>query len=60
VTPDPSNPVAQAAFKEGALKQLDRHSRPGFIDEERFLAECARLRGLGFKHYAEDGGRWRA
>ena len=49
VTPDPSSPVVQAAFKEGALKQFERHSRLGFIDEESFLAECARLRGLGFK-----------
>jgi glutamate synthase domain-containing protein 2 len=49
VTPDPSSPVVQAAFKEGALKQFERHSRLGFIDEESFLAECERLRGLGFK-----------
>ena len=49
VTPDPSDPVSQAAFKDGALKQFERHSRLGFIDEESFLAECDRLRGLGFK-----------
>jgi len=49
VTPDPSSPVVQAAFKKGALKQFERHSRLGFIEEESFLAECARLRGLGFK-----------
>ncbi|MFB3820202.1 MAG: glutamate synthase-related protein [Candidatus Methylomirabilales bacterium] len=49
VTPDPSHPVVQAAFREGALKQFERHSRLGFIDEEGFHRECARLRGLGFK-----------
>ena len=49
VTPDPSNPVTQAAYKDGALKQFERHSRLGFIDEEGFLAECQRLRGLGYK-----------
>ena len=49
VTPDPSNPVTQAAFHDGALKQFERHSRLGFIDEEGFLAECERLRGLGYK-----------
>jgi glutamate synthase domain-containing protein 2 len=48
VTPDPSSPVVQAAFREGALKQFERHSRLGFIDEEGFLAECDRLRRLGF------------
>ncbi len=49
VTPDPSNPVNQAAFKDGAIKEFERHSRLGFIDEEEFLKECQRLRDLGFK-----------
>lgn len=49
VTPDPSDPVNQSAFKHGAVKQFERHSRLGFIDEEGFLAECRRLRKLGFK-----------
>jgi glutamate synthase domain-containing protein 2 len=49
VTPDPSDPITQAAYKDGALKQFERHSRLGFIDEEGFLAECQRLRGLGYK-----------
>ena len=49
VTPDPSNPIVQAAFKDTAIKEFERHSRLGFIDEEGFLAECDRLRSLGFK-----------
>jgi len=49
VTPDPSDPVNQAAFKEGAIKEFERHSRLGFVDEEGFLAECDRLRNLGFE-----------
>jgi glutamate synthase domain-containing protein 2 len=49
VTPDPSDPITQAAYKDGALKQFERHSRLGFIDEEGFLAECQRLRNLGYK-----------
>ncbi len=49
VTPDPSDPINQAAYKSGALKQFERHSRLGFIGEEDFLAECERLRKLGFK-----------
>jgi glutamate synthase domain-containing protein 2 len=32
VTPDPSNPITQAAFKDGAIKEFERHSRLGFID----------------------------
>ena len=39
VTPDPSDPAIQAAFKDGAIKQFERHSRLGFVDEEGFLAE---------------------
>lgn len=49
VTPDPSDPVNQAAFKDGAIKEFERHSRLGFVSEESFLAEVARLRKLGFK-----------
>jgi glutamate synthase domain-containing protein 2 len=49
VTPDPSNPVTQAAFKDGAIKEFERHSRLGFIDEDGFYAEVQRLRNLGFK-----------
>jgi glutamate synthase domain-containing protein 2 len=49
VTPDPSNPIIEAAHKDGAIKEFERHSRLGFIDEDGFLAECDRLRGLGFK-----------
>ena len=49
VTPDPSNSINQAAFKDGAIKEFERHSRLGFIDEEGFYAECKRLRDIGFK-----------
>ncbi|MFH1593219.1 MAG: FMN-binding glutamate synthase family protein [Candidatus Omnitrophota bacterium] len=49
VTPDPSVKSIQAAFKEGAIKEFERHSRLGFVSEESFLAEVKRLRDLGFK-----------
>ena len=49
VTPDPSDPVNQAAYKAGAIKEFERHSRLGFISEENFAKEVERLRGLGFK-----------
>ncbi len=49
VTPDPTDPVNQAAFKDGALKEFERHSRLGFISEDGFYAEVERLRKLGFK-----------
>jgi len=49
VTPDPSLEPIQQAFKDGAIKEFERHSRLGFVSEEGFLAEVKRLRDLGFK-----------
>jgi glutamate synthase domain-containing protein 2 len=49
VTPNPSNKTIQTAFKDGALKEFERHSRMGFISEDGFLAEAQRLRDIGFK-----------
>ncbi len=49
VTPDPSLPANQAAFKDRALKHFERHSRLGFVDQEGFMKEVARLRKLGAK-----------
>ena len=49
VTPDPSNPSSQAAFKAGAIKEFERHSRMGFIGEKEFYDEVKRLRNIGFK-----------
>ncbi|MCP4603071.1 MAG: FMN-binding glutamate synthase family protein [Proteobacteria bacterium] len=49
VTPDPSNKANQAAFKTGAIKEFERHSRLGFVDQEGFMKEVERLRGLGAK-----------
>jgi len=49
VTPDPESPAVQAAFAEGAIKEFERHSRLGFVDQEGFMAEVERLRSLGAK-----------
>jgi glutamate synthase domain-containing protein 2 len=49
VTPDPSLPVNQAAYKNGALREFERHSRLGFVEQEDFRDEVERLRGLGAK-----------
>jgi glutamate synthase domain-containing protein 2 len=49
VTPDPEDPAMQAAFKDGAIKQFERHSRLGFVDQEGFMKEVERLRSLGAK-----------
>ncbi|MFH1789384.1 MAG: FMN-binding glutamate synthase family protein [Candidatus Altiarchaeota archaeon] len=49
VTPDPEDDAVQAAFKDGAIKEFERHSRLGFVTKEGFMEEVDRLRGLGFK-----------
>jgi glutamate synthase domain-containing protein 2 len=49
ITPDPSETSVQAAFKEHAIHQFERHSRLGFVDEDGFYKEVERLRALGAK-----------
>ncbi|MBN1574226.1 MAG: FMN-binding glutamate synthase family protein [Deltaproteobacteria bacterium] len=49
ITPDPEDPAIAAGFKDGAIKQFERHSRLGFIDQDAFMKEVERLRGLGAK-----------
>jgi glutamate synthase domain-containing protein 2 len=49
VTPDPTIKATQEAFKAGAIKEFERHSRLGFVSEDGFMKEIKRLRDLGFK-----------
>jgi len=49
VLPDPTLPEIQAAFKDGAIKEFERHSRLGFVTKDAFLKEVERLRKVGFK-----------
>ena len=49
VLPDPTLKENQAAYKAGAIKEFERHSRLGFVAKEGFLAEIDRLRDIGFK-----------
>ncbi|WML68343.1 MAG: hypothetical protein METHP_01958 [Methanoregula sp. SKADARSKE-2] len=49
VLPDPILKENQAAFKAGAIKEFERHSRLGFVTKEGFLEEVDRLRDIGFK-----------
>ena len=49
VTPDPDSPPVREGFKEGAIKEFERHSRLGFIDREAFMAAVKRFRDLGAK-----------
>jgi glutamate synthase domain-containing protein 2 len=48
VTPDPTLDAVQAAYKDGAIREFERHSRLGFVTEDGFFKEIERLRDLGF------------
>ena len=49
LTPDPSLEANQAGYRDGAIKQFERHSRLGFVDQEGFMKEVERMRNLGAK-----------
>jgi glutamate synthase domain-containing protein 2 len=49
VLPDPTLHENQEAYKAGAIKEFERHSRLGFVTKEGFLEEVDRLRDIGFK-----------
>ncbi len=60
VSPDPTLHENQLAFKDGAIKEFERHSRLGFVTKEGFLVEVDRLRGLGFKRITLKTGAYSA
>jgi glutamate synthase domain-containing protein 2 len=49
ITPDPDSEAIQEAFKASAIKEFERHSRMGFINQQGFMKEVERLRKLGAK-----------
>ena len=44
VTPNPSSEAVKTAFRSGAIREFERHSRLGFIDEDEFLRSVEYLR----------------
>ncbi|MDY0293160.1 MAG: FMN-binding glutamate synthase family protein [Candidatus Methanomethylophilaceae archaeon] len=50
VMPDPEDPRVQEAFRAGAFRTFERHSRVGFPDEESFLEDIDSLRSKGAKN----------
>jgi len=59
VFPDPDDPVTQEAFKIGGIKEFERHSRVGMVDEEAFLRTVERLRGIGARYITLKTGAYR-
>jgi hypothetical protein len=65
VDPNPYDPVAEAAFKDGSLKAFARHSRLGGTDldsadavREAFLGAVAGLRKIGYKRISLKTGSY--
>jgi len=60
VLPDPTLPEVRKAYESGAIKEIERHSRVGFIGREQFLDEVDRLRDIGFKRITLKTGAYSA
>ncbi len=59
VIPDPEKPMIQQAYKAGGIKEFERHSRMGMVDEEAFLNTVERLRRAGAKYITLKTGAYR-
>ncbi|PIP47655.1 MAG: FMN-binding glutamate synthase family protein [Chloroflexi bacterium CG07_land_8_20_14_0_80_45_17] len=59
VIPDPEDPVIQESFKLGAIKEFERHSRVGMVEEEAFLKQVDGLRNIGTKYVTLKTGAYR-
>ncbi|MGE5592133.1 MAG: FMN-binding glutamate synthase family protein [Betaproteobacteria bacterium] len=59
VQPDPEDPAVQEAFKSGAFKEFERHSRIGMVDYDSFMARVEQLRKIGAKYIFLKTGAYR-
>ncbi|MCP4676772.1 MAG: FMN-binding glutamate synthase family protein [Deltaproteobacteria bacterium] len=59
VLPDPTDPVVIEAFKHGAFKEFERHSRVGMVTEEAFAKRVEELRNAGAKYVFLKTGAYR-
>jgi len=59
VLPNPTDPNVIEAFKRGAFKEFERHSRVGMVTEESFAARVEELRKAGAKYVFLKTGAYR-
>ncbi|MBI5166924.1 MAG: FMN-binding glutamate synthase family protein [candidate division NC10 bacterium] len=59
VLPDPEDPTVISAFRLGAFKEFERHSRVGMVNEEEFCKRVEELRALGAKYVFLKTGAYR-
>ncbi|KAB2951803.1 FMN-binding glutamate synthase family protein [Heliorestis acidaminivorans] len=59
VLPDPEDPDVQKAYKKGAFKEFERHSRVGMVTEESFHRRVEELRQAGAQYIFLKTGAYR-
>jgi glutamate synthase domain-containing protein 2 len=59
VLPNPTDSTVVEAFKRGAFKEFERHSRVGMVTEEAFAKRVEELRSLGAKYIFLKTGAYR-
>lgn len=59
VLPDPEDPLVQDAFKAGAFREFERHSRVGMVSYDAFLERVEHLRRSGAKNVFLKTGAYR-
>ncbi len=59
VLPNPTDPNVVDAFKRGAFKEFERHSRVGMVTEESFAQRVKELRDAGAKYVFLKTGAYR-
>jgi len=59
VLPDPDEQLVIDAFKRGAFKEFERHSRVGMVEWDSFLQRVEELRAAGARHIFLKTGAYR-
>ena len=59
VLPNPTDPKVIEAFRRGAFREFERHSRVGMVSEEGFAQRVAELRKAGAKYVFLKTGAYR-
>ena len=59
VLPDPFDETVERAYRTGAIREFERHSRMGMVDKESFLARVKELRDAGAKYVILKTGAYR-
>ena len=59
VLPDPEDPAVEEAFRLGGIRDFERHSRLGMVDEEEFSLSVKGLREMGARRVFLKTGAYR-